>query len=153
MFLPRSKFNYMERTPRDEHSRGAKGKDNAGAKPERAVYQVRTMMGLITSSSSATGQAPRTPLPTQSRDLDFLKPKSPPGSGEKTKQEIDAQVSERDASNSPPVSVAKKMPEVMDRDRSADKRTQRHGHETSHELHGTRFKIPECFNYAGLRPI
>jgi hypothetical protein len=45
------------------------------------------------------------------------------------------------------------VPTMMDRDRSADMRTRRHGHETSHEFHGMRFKNPECFNYAGSRPI
>ncbi len=43
--------------------------------------------------------------------------------------------------------------DLMVRDRSADMRTRRHGHETSHGFHGMRFKIPECFNYAGPRPI
>ncbi len=39
--------------------------------------------------------------------------------------------------------AAEAAQELMNLDRSADTRTRRHGHETSHELHGMCFKIPE----------
>ena len=106
----------MEPTPRDDRSHAERGRESQVTKPERKLYQTPTgrNMGLITPSPSGTRKAPTTSPLASSAALDFVKPKSPPdyrevktptGSGAKTAQENDAQVSERDASNSSPAIV------------------------------------------------
>jgi hypothetical protein len=106
----------MEQTPRDDRSHAERGREGQVTKPERKLYQTPTgrNMGLITPSPSGTRKAPTTSPLASSAALDFVKPKSPPnyrevktptGSGAKTVQENDAQVSERDASNSSPAIV------------------------------------------------
>jgi hypothetical protein len=122
MFLPRSKFAYMEETSRDERSQSERRREGQGTKPERKLYQTpRRTMELVTPFTSAAGNTPTTLLLTQPQELIFIKPKSPPGGGEsktppgsgvKTAHEIDAQVSEGDASNSPPASV-KQPPKML----------------------------------------